>query len=155
MGGLDWVAVAARELALFAAIGFLIGGLDDLAIDLIWIGRALWRRAVVYTVHPRADAASLGRPMPGRLAIFVPAWREEAVIAAMILGARATFRHRDWKLYVGCYPNDADTLAEAHRAADGDPRVRIVVGDADGPTTKAGCLNWCWRAMLADETGIM
>ena len=29
------VGIVARELALFAAMGFLFGGLDDLAIDLI------------------------------------------------------------------------------------------------------------------------
>ncbi|MBB5711961.1 adsorption protein B [Sphingomonas xinjiangensis] len=32
-----------------------------------------------------------------------------------------------------------------------DPRVRIVVGSAPGPTTKAACLNAIWGAMRADE----
>jgi adsorption protein B len=159
MGWIDpvfLVGVVARELALFAAIGFLLGGLDDLAIDLIWIVHTLWRRATVYSRHPRADAATLARPeRPGRLAIFVAAWQEDAVIGGMVANALACLDHPDWRLYVGCYPNDPATIAAIERAAGGDAHVRIVVGDAPGPTTKAGCLNWIWQAMCRDEAGIM
>ena len=146
----------ARELALFAAAGFLIGGLDDLAVDLIWVGRRLWRGVAIYSRHARASAATLPPPAhPGRLAIFVAAWHESAVIGAMVETALASLHHPDWRLYVGCYPNDPDTVAAVERAARGDRHVRIVVGDKPGPTTKAGCLNWIWQAMLADEAGIM
>ena len=146
------VGIVVRELALFAAIGFLLGGLDDLAIDLIWILLTLWRRATVYSRHPRADAATLAPPeRPGRLAIFVAAWQEDAVIGGMVANALARLDHPDWRLYVGCYPNDPATIAAIERAAGGDAHVRIVVGDAPGPTTKAGCLNWIWQAMCRDE----
>jgi adsorption protein B len=142
----------ARELALFAAAGFLVGGLDDLLIDLIWITRSLWRRLAIYSRYDRATAANLAPPMrPGRLAIFVAAWHEAPVIGAMVETALARLHHSDWRLYIGCYPNDPDTVAAIERAAKGDPHVRIVVGDTPGPTTKAGCLNWIWQAMLADE----
>ena len=142
----------ARELALFAAAGFLVGGLDDLLIDLIWIARLLWRRLAIYSRYDRATAANLAPPkQPGRLAIFVPAWQEAAVIGAMVETALARLHHSDWRLYVGCYPNDPDTVTAIERAAGDDPHVRIVVGDRPGPTTKAGCLNWIWQAMLADE----
>ncbi len=150
------VGIVVRELAVFAAIGFLLGGLDDLVIDLIWIGRTTWRAATIYTHHPRADATTLAPPLaPGRLAIFVAAWQEDAVIGGMVANALASLRHPDWRLYVGCYPNDPATIAAIERAAKGDPHVRIVVGDAPGPTTKAGCLNWIWQAMADDERGIM
>jgi adsorption protein B len=77
----DWVgwvlAAAARELGLFAAVGLAIGGIDDLAGDLLWIGRSLWRRIAVYSRFTRAKVASLPAPAtPGRIALFVPAWRE-------------------------------------------------------------------------------
>ncbi|WP_454885943.1 glycosyl transferase family protein [Sphingomonas oryzagri] len=142
----------ARELALFAAAGFLVGGLDDLIIDLIWFGRLSWRRIAIYSRHERASAASLAPPRyPGRLAIFVAAWQESAVIGAMVETALARLHHPDWRLYIGCYPNDPGTVAAIERVADGDPHVRIVIGDRPGPTTKAGCLNWIWQAMLIDE----
>ena len=151
------IDASARELALFAAAGFLIGGIDDLVIDLIWLVRVLWRRAAIYTRFSPADAATLAAPArAGRLVLFVPAWHEETVIGAMLSTALARFRHPDWRIYVGCYPNDSGTVAAVRAAAAGDPHVRLVIGDAPGPTTKAGCLNWLWQALLVDEarTGV-
>lgn len=148
-----WLAAAtARELAFFAATGFLIGGLDDLSVDIAWGGRALWRHTTIYSRHRRATAGSLCPPaISGRLAIFVPAWREEGVIGAMIATARDRLEGCEWRLYVGTYPNDPATRAAVATAAADDPRIRLVVGDRDGGTTKAGCLNWLWQQMLRDE----
>ena len=147
-----FVGLMSRELALFAAAGFLIGGFDDLLVDVIWLGRSAWRSLIVYRRHARVSASTIAPPgNPGRLAIFVAAWREEAVIGGMVSTALRRLRHPDWRLYIGCYPNDPGTIAAVERAAGGDPRVRIVIGDTPGGTTKAGCLNWIWQAMLDDE----
>ena len=35
--------------------------------------------------------------------------------------------------------------------ASANPRLRLVVGPAPGPTSKADCLNRLWEAMLAEE----
>ena len=59
------------------------------------------------------------------------------------------FGRRDYRIYVGCYPNDPATAAAV--AAVDDPRVRIVVGPSAGPTSKADCLNRLWQRMIADE----
>jgi adsorption protein B len=148
----QFLELVTRELALFAAIGFLLGGIDDLLVDMLWIGRSTWRHLAIYTRHSRVHAGTLAPPSrPGRLVLFVAAWREEAVIGGMVATALAQLRHPDWRLYVGCYPNDPATIAAVERAAAGDARVRPVIGDQPGPTTKAGCLNWIWQAMLADE----
>lgn len=110
MAGLDLVLEALRflmrELGLFAATGFLLLGTSDLFVDLIWIGRSLRRR---FGRDPagRARADTIEPPLrPGRLAIFVPAWDEAAVLGRMLANAVATFRHEDYLIYVGCYPND-------------------------------------------------
>jgi bacteriophage N4 adsorption protein B len=134
-----------REAALFAGAGFLAIGLGDLLVDLIWIVLALSRLG-----RPRPTAAALPPPeRPGLLAVFVPAWDEAAVIGDMLRGALAAFGTGDWRVYVGCYPNDPATI----RAVEGvaDARVRLVIGPAPGPTTKADCLNRLWDALLADE----
>ncbi|WP_414900693.1 glycosyl transferase family protein [Sphingomonas flavalba] len=151
--GLLWLlGCGARELMLFAAAFILIGGLDDLIVDLIWAGRSLWRRVAVYTIHRRADAASLPPPAaPGRIAVFVPAWREAAVVGQMLSTAAARFGAGDWRIYVGCYPNDAATTEVAAAAATRDPRIRVVIGPRAGPTTKADNLNHLWAALLRDE----
>jgi adsorption protein B len=67
-----FVEAAARELALFAAAGFLIGGIDELLIDLTWTMRAV-RRLFVFRNRPRATVASLPPARPGRFAVFIPA----------------------------------------------------------------------------------
>ncbi|HEX8535013.1 MAG TPA: glycosyl transferase family protein [Allosphingosinicella sp.] len=144
------IGIAMRETALFAACGFLLLGVSDLAVDLIWIGRTLWRRCTVYRRFQRASADTLPAPeRPGRLAVFVPAWDEGAVIADMLRHSIATFEHPDYRIYVGCYPNDPATIAAVRGVAD--PRVRLVVGPVPGPTTKADCLNRLWEKMLQDE----
>ena len=144
------IDVAMREIALFAAFGFLLLGLGDLAIDLIWLGRNLWRRATIYRRHPRADATTLPPPArPGGIAIFVPAWDEADVIGAMLRNALAAWDKGDHRIYVGCYPNDPATIDAVRTIAD--PRVRLVIGPVPGPTTKACCLNRLWEAMVADE----
>jgi bacteriophage N4 adsorption protein B len=132
-------ALALREIALFAATGLLLLGTSDLIVDLIWIGIRLCRRPQALPVAAR----------PGRLAVFVPAWDEAAVIGAMLKHAQGAFGAADYLLYVGCYPNDPDTIAAVAAAAG--PRVRLVIGPAPGPSSKADCLNRIWERMCADE----
>lgn len=148
--GAPLLAGVTRELGLFALAGLLIGGLDDLAIDMLWIGRGLWRRVAIFTRVPRGTLDRLPPPARhGPLAIFIPAWDESRVIGAMVRAALGRLVHADYRIYVGTYPNDPATVRALEALAD--PRIRIVPGDRPGPTTKAECLNRVWRAMLADE----
>lgn len=148
-GTVIWaIDVMARETMLFAAVGFALGGIDDLAIDAIYLGRTLWRRLTLGQdgPPPSLDDFVLG-PCPQRMAIFVAAWDESAVIGAMLTSTLARLDHPDYRLYVGTYPNDRGTIDAVSRLAERDPRVRLVIGTADGPTTKAACLNTIWHAM--------
>ncbi len=140
----------AAELALFAAVGGLLFALDDLLVDLIYFGRAGWRSLTVYSRYPRAFAAALEPPeRPGRIAVFIPAWDESAVIEDMLRATLERFDHDDYRLYVGHYRNDPATSAALARVSDG--RLRRVAVDRDGPTTKADCLNHLYRALCSDE----
>jgi bacteriophage N4 adsorption protein B len=146
----DYFIFVIHELMLFAVVGFLLGGVDDLLIDMIWITRNLWRCLFIYGRHDRVDARTLVTPEnPGRMVIFIPAWDEANVIGRMLDHALHTIRHDDYRIYVGCYPNDSDTIAAIN--AVGSPFVRLVVGGHAGPTTKADCLNTLWNALRADE----
>ena len=143
-GGVDFIM---REAALFAATGFLILGLSDLAVDLLWLSHRIRRAG-----RPVPVLADLPPPArPGRLAIFVPAWDEASVIGDMLRGAVSAWGGGDWRLYVGTYRNDPATTAAATAVAALEPRVRVVTGDQPGPTTKAECLHRLWLALLADE----
>jgi len=144
---LDGLALLVRELALFAAFGFLVLGASDLLVDFIWIGLKLKR--LLLRVRP-ASLESLPPPKsPGRLAIFVPTWREEAVIGKMLARALRVWNGADFRIFVGCYPNDAATIA-AVEAID-DRRVQMVIGAREGPTTKADNLNSLWCALRVAE----
>jgi bacteriophage N4 adsorption protein B len=145
-----WLIFIAQELTLFAVAGFLVSGIDDILIDMVWIIRSLWRRLFVHLWHDRADAQTLAAPeLPGRMIIFIPAWDEANVIGRMLDHALNIIRHQDYRIYVGCYPDDPDTIAAVKTI--GSPLVRLVVGDHAGPTTKADCLNTLWQALRSDE----
>jgi len=140
----------ASELALFAAVGFLLFSADDLVVDLIYFGRRLWRSLAVYSRFPRAFAETLPAPAnPGRIAVFIPAWDESAVIADMLRSTLRRWGASDFRLFVGYYANDP--LTEAAIAQVHDPRIEAVLVEEFGPTTKADCLNRLHDALLAAE----
>jgi len=141
----------AGELALFAGIGFLLFALNDLIVDLIYFGRRIWRSLTVYTSYPRAFASTFpAAEQPGLIAIFVPAWDESAVIASMLRAALERIEHDNYRIFVGQYRNDPATAAAI--AGVGDPRIEGVTVEADGPSTKADCLNYLYDALIAYET---
>ena len=148
VAAIGWLNLAAGECMLFSAIGFLLGGIDDLLVDCIHFGRTLRDRIARRRPRQLADMPRDG--CRRRLAILVPAWDESAVIGAMLHAALARFDHPDFRIFVGSYPNDPATGGIVTDIARRDPRVRPVVVPHPGPTTKADCLNAIWRAVCED-----
>lgn len=146
MGGVIVVVdVLARETVILACIGFLIGGIDDLALDAVyWFVRLTRRR-------PDLHVADLAARIDGRIAIFVPAWDEATVIGRMLATTLARFGDDDFRIYVGAYPNDRPTIDAITAVAQHNMRVRLVLNPRSGPTTKADCLNQLWKALLREE----
>jgi adsorption protein B len=141
---------AAAELALFAGAGFLLFGVNDLLVDFIYFARRLWRWATIYRRHPAAYASYwVFKEKPGFIAILVPAWDESAVIASMLKSTLKRLDYPDYRIFVGYYGNDPATAAAI--ASVVDPRVQPVQVEADGPTTKADCLNHLYDALIAFE----
>lgn len=148
---LQLVELAFRELALFAAFGFLLGAVDTLAVDLLWLRHAAQR----WFGNRKTAEPCLGElPLPanpGRHAVFVPAWDEADVIGPMLEHAVQQFAGQDYRLFVGCYPNDVRTIAEVDAMAATNANVERVICARPGPTTKADCLNRLWTALIAEE----
>jgi adsorption protein B len=139
---LEWLALGAgHELMLFASVGILLFGLDDLLFDALWLATRGRDPARV------TDAP----PIEGRFAVFVPAWDEAEVLPAMLHRTLAAWQGEDFRLYVGCYPNDAATLFAVSPLIARDRRLRLVIGGRDGPTTKGDNLNRLWTALGEDE----
>lgn len=141
----QWLALVEHELLLFAAIWFAVFALDELLVDLAWfrlrLGRGMRTRRLA---HP-AQAE-----LRGVAAVLVPAWQEAAVIGEMVRHSFRSWPQHNLRIYVGCYRNDEATLS-ALIDAGGDPRLRVVLHDCDGPTTKADCLNRLYDAICEDE----
>lgn len=150
-----FVDLLQKEMLLFASICFLIGALDEIAFDGLWMAHVLKRKYTVYSKYPKATVESLNRAKPdeppGMLAIFVPAWQEAPVIGAMIRRCLKQWDYPHFRIYIGCYPNDADTVRVAAAASADTDKVRLVICRQDGPTSKADCLNRLWQALCADE----
>jgi len=147
-GALHWLALVEYELLLFAGFFFLLGALDELAVDIVWGWLRLTGRARALRL-PRAEMGE--HALSGRAAVFIPTWQEDRVITDTIAHALAAWKQADLRLFVGCYSNDGATVEAAMRGTGLDPRVRLVVHDNAGPTTKADCLNRLYRAMEDDE----
>jgi len=148
LGLWQWLALLQHELLLFAGVFFLIGALDDLAVDAVWLW--LWatgRAVTTRRVRQHLQHSSLHGPV----AVLIPAWKEAAVIGQTIRHLLDTWPQPDMRLYIGCYRNDPATLGAAIAAARGDARLRLVIHDRDGPTTKADCLNRLYAALALDE----
>lgn len=142
------------ELLLFSAIWFLIGALDELLVDLLWLRHKLSRWLRHYRRNPPLRATELAAPQQtGLIAIFVPAWNEAMVITEMLQRCELAWRDQPtrYRLYVGCYSNDPDGIAAALQGAAHNPNCRIILNQSHGPTTKADCLNRLWHALIADE----
>lgn len=130
----------AGELLLFAACGFLLFAVDDLLADLIWA----WNH-----ISPLRPTARSLNSEDMHLAVFVPAWQEATVIAAMLQRCIEVWDADSSIIFVGTYPNDPATREAVTPFLS--PRTRLVILDHDGPTTKADCLNGLWIAMMAAE----
>jgi adsorption protein B len=147
----EFLSRAAAELALFAGVGFLLFGVNDLLVDFLYFTRRAWRAVTVYTRHRPAYASYyVFNPDPGFIAILVPAWDESAVIASMLKATLNRLDYDDYRIFVGYYRNDPATAAAIASVAD--ERIEAVEVAADGPTAKADCLNHLYDALIAFET---
>lgn len=129
-----------RGLTVFAAVAILISGLDDLFIDVCYYAAKLTSRT---SASRRASVteAELAVLPEQRIAVMIPAWQEDAVIARMLRNTLGTVQYRNFDLFVGTYPNDEPTMRAVREVAADDPRVHLIVVPHDGPTNKADCLN--------------
>ncbi len=125
------------------ALVLLLSGLDDL-IPLLILVRGVLRR------RDETEGRDIEIP-ERRTAIFVPCWRESAVIGSMVRHNLSAIRYRSFDFFLGVYPNDQETLNTAGQLASEFPNVHVAECPHPGPTSKADCLNWAYRRMRLFE----
>lgn len=145
----EWFVLAERELLLLAAAFFALGMIEEFALDCTYLWLRFTGRIRTSLIDEQQFTQTSG--LAGRAAVFLPAWQEAAVIGATLRHMLAVWQHEELIVYVGCYPNDHPTIAATIAAVGADHRVRLVVHDRPGPTSKADCLNRLYRALEQDE----
>jgi len=139
-----WADRLAAGILAPLAMWVLASGLDDLFLDLLSIWRRLKRRG--------RDAQGSSPPAPEKkIALLIPAWREDAVIEQMLDHNLAAIRYSNYEVFVGVYPNDLPTLSRLRASEHKHPRVHAILCPHDGPTSKADCLNWVYQGLLLYE----
>lgn len=144
---------ALEQVAVVVAVLILVSSLDDLFIDVWYWVREAWRTLTVKrdrSYRPLTQQDLLQRPEQP-LAIMVPAWMEYDVIAQMVENMINVLDYREYVVFVGTYPNDAQTIEEVERMRRRYKRLRRVEVPHDGPTSKADCLNWLILAIFDYE----
>ena len=143
------------------AIVFLLSGLDELLFDAAYLAWKIYYRFVLVRGKSRLQLSTLQEKPEQTIAIMVPAWQEEAVIAAMLRNAIRTIDYQDYMIFIGVYPNDKGTQAAiAPVMAEHPDHIRMALVPHDGPTTKSDCLNSIlreihkWEAEVGKQTKI-
>ncbi len=142
--GLEYVA------ATVAAI-ILLSSLDDLFIDIWFWTRKFWRKFMIERRYSPLTVEQLNARDEQPIAIMVPAWHEQDVIAAMIENLVHVVDYRAYTIFVGTYQNDAATIREVERMRHRYKHLHRAEVPHDGPTCKADCLNWLVQAILHYE----
>lgn len=138
---------------------FLISGIEDLFVDVCFICQK-----VKQWISPRQDSECgeiccldhLRSLAESKIAIMVPAWQEEAVIAQMLRNNTQTLEYENYLFFVGCYQNDQATQDAVDSVMGDLTNVRKVIVREDGPTCKADCLNWIMMGIReeAERSGV-
>jgi adsorption protein B len=111
-------------------------GVEDVALDLIAVIRGL----KPYRIR-LSDLKNWVKTPEKRIAILVPAWKESKIISHMLLGNVARIHYDNYLFFVGCYPNDAETIEAVKTASIFNPKIIPVINSKGGPTSKGQMLN--------------
>ena len=133
-------------LGYIAGIGFLVNGLDDLIFDSQFLFY-LWRQRKT----PHVTLKDMRLAPEQWIALFVPAWQEGGVVNKMAEYASRVILYEKYDIFVGVYPNDPETNHCVDEICATNPRIHKVMVPHPGPTSKADCLNWIYRAARLNE----
>lgn len=131
---------------LLVSLAIFIFGLDDLFIDIC---------AWVMSLRPKKitfEHILKWMALPEKkIAIMVANWHESDVIGRMVAGNLSNIEYKNFVFFLGVYPNDHETLAEAKKLEEKYSRVVVVVNEKAGPTSKGQMLNQIVRYIFKKE----
>ena len=139
----------AQLIFVVSAFIFAISAIDDFFIDIyFYLFLGIKRKEHGPQIVNRRKLCSSPQ---GYLAIMLPAWQESGVLEKSVSNILRTIDYQNYHIFIGTYPNDHETQAEAKRLARQNKRVHPVVTPLPGPTCKADCLNSIVKAIFDFE----
>lgn len=134
---------------------YLIAGLDDLFVDLMYFALVVVRRLGGDCRRQPSLDELLAKPEQS-FALMFPAWQEAEVIRQALTNTITTINYRNFHVFVGTYTNDLDTQREVAEVARHHGNITQIVVPHPGPTCKADCLNWIVKGIhqFQDRHGI-
>jgi len=145
-----------RYVFIVLVVAFVLGGINDLFVDLYYWGRQLYRQIFKKKLIKPLTLDQLLKVEEKPVALIIPAWHEAGVIKNMLLNTINTIDYRHYFIFVGVYPNDPATQREVDEVSQVFPQVIKVVNSKPGPTTKADNLNEIYRGLcqFEEQTGM-
>lgn len=127
------------------AIMLFISGIDDLYLDLLyWLQRRKYKKKL-------PDFSDMFDKPEKPIAIFLGAWNESSVIGRTLSYAVRNLNYTNYRFFVGCYPNDPETIRVVQEISKKEPRIIPCINNLDGPTTKADNLNTLYAGLIEYE----
>ncbi|MCX6165613.1 MAG: glycosyltransferase [Ignavibacteriae bacterium] len=118
-----------------------ISGIDDLYLDLLyWFLRRRHKSKF-------PDFSKMHDKPEKPVAVMLGAWKESGVIGRTLSYAIGNLKYKNFRIFVGVYPNDTETIRIVKEIALKDSRVKVCINPQNGPTTKADNLNSLYAAI--------
>jgi bacteriophage N4 adsorption protein B len=126
---------------------YLIAGLDDLLIDLMFFALTAMRWLGRSCEHSPSSLDEMAAKPEQPFALMFPAWQEAEVIRRALMNTIRNIDYRNFHVFVGTYVNDSDTQREVEEVMRHHANVIQIIVPHPGPTCKADCLNWVVRGI--------
>src|ERR1035437_538902 len=139
-----YVMLAFKGLLFVVACIFLVSGIDDLIVDVIYFVRSIYRSLFVRMRYKPITELQLLSIPEQPIAVMIPAWDESVIIFQMVDNTVTTINYSNYQIFIGTYPNDLDTQREVARLSEKYDNIHCIVCRDPGPTCKADCLNWIY-----------
>ena len=134
------------KLALFVtACLILLSNIDDTFVDLYYFIHKIRRKFFIYQKFRPFRAEDILAKKEQYFAIMIPAWQEASVIQSMLKNTLSSYNYQKYHIFVGCYPNDPDTIIKLKEILPDYANLHITLLTNAGPTCKADCLNHIYQ----------
>lgn len=145
MNSADLIAIGLIALQggfVLMMVVYLISGLDDLFIDILFFVLSISRRLSSRRKWSAINLTYIAETPEQPFALMFPAWHEAAIIRQALINTIQNIDYRNFHVFVGTYVNDPETQQEVRAVMRRHGNVTQIVVPHPGPTCKADCLNW-------------